>query len=358
MREYCSHARSGDRRPLRRSWGIVVAVLVSLLPQSLGAQEIQVGKVISRDVLEIYSKGLAYLQDQQNDLGTWDAGEGNGPGTTALAVLAFLASGEDPNHGPYRDTIRNGLRHIISSQSGVTGYMGPSMYHHGFAMLALSEAYGVVDDRDMFVGSSARNQRTLGVAVELAVRAALTAQQRNGFGGWRYSPTASDADTSVSGSVMMGLLAARNAGIEIPDEVVDRAIAYFQRMTASNGVVGYSSVSDGSGESMARSSIVNLVLSIAGRKELEAYSRTRSYILANQDARAIWPEYARYYQAQAMFQTDVAAWERWNNKIIRKLKSEQKQDGHFEGDLGAINSTSMNLLTLAVNFRFLPIYER
>ncbi|MEO1528361.1 MAG: squalene--hopene cyclase [Planctomycetota bacterium] len=322
------------------------------------AQEIQVGETISRDVLEIYSRGLSYLEAKQNSEGTWEAGEGNGPGTTALAVLAFLASGEDPNFGPYREIIRSGLRHIISKQSATTGYMGPSMYHHGFATLALCEAYGVVDDEDLFRGSTAKNQRGLGEAVELAVRAALTAQRRNGFGGWRYSPGASDADTSVSGSVMMGLLAARNAGFEIPDESVDRAIAYFERMTARNGVVGYSSVSDGNGESMARSSIVNLVLSIAGRKDLPAYTSTKTYIVANRDAPAIWPEYARYYQAQALFQCDVEAWRAWNAGVIRTLKTKQKDDGSFEGDLGVTNSTSMNLLTLAVNFRFLPIYER
>ena len=322
------------------------------------AQEVQVGQAVSRDVIEVYSRGLGYLQSKQNDQGTWDAGEGNGPGTTALAVLAFLASGEDPNFGPYRESIRKGLRHIIGKQSGTTGYMGPSMYHHGFAMLALCEAYGVVDDEDLFRGSTAKNQRSLGEAVELAVRAALTAQRGNGFGGWRYSPTARDADTSVSGSVMMGLLAARNAGFEIPDESIDRAIAYFERMTARNGIVGYSSVSDGNGESVARSSIVNLVLSLAGRKELPAYTSTREYLVANQNPPAIWPEYARYYKAQALFQSDVKAWEVWNAKIIQELKKKQKTDGSFEGELGITNSTSMNLLTLAVNFRFLPIYER
>ncbi|MEL6105256.1 MAG: squalene--hopene cyclase [Planctomycetota bacterium] len=331
---------------------------LSFYARTVPAQEMQVGETISRDVLEVYSLGLGYLQAKQNSQGTWEAGEGNGPGTTALAVLAFLASGEDPNFGPYRESIRSGLRHIISKQSGTTGYMGPSMYHHGFATLALSEAYGVVDDEELFRASTAKNRRSLEEALELAIRAALTAQNRNGFGGWRYSPAASDADTSVSGSVMMGLLAARNAGFEIPEESVERAIAYFERMTARNGVVGYSSVSDGNGESMARSSIVNLVLSIAGRNDSPAYASTGTYLVANRDAPAIWPEYARYYQAQALFQYDVEAWRAWNTRVIQQLKKRQKDDGSFEGDLGVINSTSMNLLTLAVNFRFLPIYER
>ena len=334
-------------------------VAVCLITCHASAQDstVTIGQTVRHEVHEIYARGLQFLKAKQNERGTWDAGEGSGPGTTGLAVLAFLASGEDPNHGPYRDVIRGGLRHMITRQNEKTGYMGPSMYHHGFATLALGEAYGVVDDRRLF-RTDETNGRSIADALELAVRAALTAQNRNRFGAWRYSPNASDADTSVSGSVMMGLLGARNAGIEVPDESVDRAIEYFEKMTSPNGGVGYSSFSDGGGESLARSSIVNLVLAIAGRKDLKAYEVTGQYIIANQNVESTWPEYARYYQAQAMFQTDFEAWERWNDRLIRRLKREQKSDGSFDGDLGIINSTSMNLLTLAVNFRFLPIYER
>ena len=40
--------------------------------------------------------------------------------------------------------------------------------------------------------------------------------------------------------VLVGLLAARNAGIEVPDEAIDKAINYFCKMTSSSGQVGYS----------------------------------------------------------------------------------------------------------------------
>ncbi len=55
----------------------------------------------------------------------------------------------------------------------------------------------------------------------------MTAQKRNPQKAWRYSPESSDADTSVSGAVMIGLLAARNAGIEVPDSSIDQATNYF-----------------------------------------------------------------------------------------------------------------------------------
>jgi hypothetical protein len=336
----------------------IVSVLISLPSFSAIAQSSAVGEAVSRDVHEIYTKGLAFLQRTQDDRGTWPAGEGAGPGTTGLAVLAFLASGEDPDFGPHREVIRSGLRHIIGSQSAVTGYMGPSMYHHGFALLALSEAYGVVDDTELFSAQELESKRSLGASIELAVRSAMTAQKRNRQGAWRYSPNASDADTSVSGAVMMGLLAARNAGFEVPDDSIDRAIEYFSQMTADDGTVGYSGNNEAGGESVARSSITNLVLAIAKRRDLKAYQTTTRYLTGRGDAASNWPEYARYYKAQALFQSDVELWKTWNEQLIRTLRRGQKPDGSFEGDLGVTNSTSMSLLALAVNFRFLPIYER
>ena len=124
--------------------------------------------------------------------------------------MVFLACGEDPNFGLYSNHIRKAVRNIISAQDANTGIMGTSMYHHGFAMLALAEAYGAVDERNLW--PDGKGPRSIGQALELAVRAAITSQKKNPLGAWRYSPDGRDADTSVSGAVLVGLLAARNAG--------------------------------------------------------------------------------------------------------------------------------------------------
>ena len=71
-----------------------------------------------------------------------------------------------------------------------------------------------------------------------------------------------------------------------------------------------------------------------------------------------WPEYTRYYQAQALFQGDIEAWEKWNKLLIRQLKASQQNDGSLQGEYGPAISTSLTLLALALNYRFLPIYER
>jgi hypothetical protein len=318
------------------------------------------GEVIPRDVREMYDRGLQYLASSQSENGEWADNPGTqGPGPTGLAVMAFLASGEDPNFGLYSNQIRRALRSIISSQQAGTGFMGNSMYHHGFGMLGLAEAYGAVDERNLWPDPNASGKRSIGQALELAVRAAITSQQRNSFGAWRYSPSGNDADTSVSGAVLVGLLAARNAGIEVPDDAINKAIGYFKSMTGPSGFVAYSGGMGGFGESQARSSIAALVFAVARRKDMPEFKATVGHVRENMEQLSGgYQEYTRYYQAQALFQGDVAAWEKWNKLLVRQLKQAQRPDGSFAGQWGKGFSTSMSLLALALNYRFLPIYER
>jgi hypothetical protein len=319
----------------------------------------RVGDVVPRDVRDIYDRGLQYLASSQSEAGNWPGGQ-DGPGVTGLGMMVFLASGEDPNFGLYSSHVRRALRSMISQQDANTGILGPSMYHHGFAMLALAEAYGTVDDRNLWEGSE-RNRRTIGEALQLAVRGAVTSQKKNSFGAWRYTPDSNDADTSVSGAVLVGLLAARNAGIEVPDEVIDKAIDYYSKMTSDSGQVGYSGGFGGFDESFARISIATLVYAVSRRKDLPQFKATLRYLterLENASNNNHYLEYTRYYQAQALFQGDVEAWEKWNKLLVRQLKASQAADGSFSSQFGKQLGTSMSLLALALNYRFLPIYER
>jgi hypothetical protein len=349
---------------------VATAALVaggSMAPVSAQGPLVKYGDPVPRDVREMYDAGIRYLVKTQDAGGAWKEGQ-TGPGVTGMAMMVLLASGEDPNYGPYREPIRRALRSMLATQDASTGFLGggqghDSMYQHGFAMLGLAEAYGVVDDRDLWPGSGGRS---IGAALELAVRCAVTSAKKNPYGAWRYSPEARDADTSVSGAVLMGLLAARNAGIEVPDETIDRAIKYFVTMTGPNGQVGYSGGPGGGSDAVT--SIAVLVEAIARRKDLPEYARSLEYLksrsLSTQQAAEGYPTYTRYYRAQALFQGDVDAWEQWNAGLVRELKTMQGKDGSFSGfagrggGFGGTVDTSLALLALAVNFKFLPIYER
>jgi hypothetical protein len=336
---------------------------------------VKYGDPVPRDVREIYDAGLRHLLKTQDSSGAWKSQHGI-PAPTGMGLMVLLASGEDPNFGPYRQPIRRALRVLLNEQDGAVGYIGgeggrPSMYHHGFAMLALAEAYGVVDDRSLWTEAGATagkgRGRSIGMALELAVRAAVTANKKNPTGGWHYGPDMPSADTSVSGAVLMGLLAARNAGIEVPDETIDRAIKYYTSMTGGDGKVGYSGGA-GSGTE-ATTSIGVLVFSIARQQALPQYKQAAAYLeQASRGSpaaatRAAGPRgngssYEHYYRAQALFQCNVRAWEEWNNGFVKTLKATQAKDGSFSNSYGPEVDTPLTLLALAVNYKFLPVYER
>jgi hypothetical protein len=322
--------------------------------------EIRTGDAVPHDVREMYESGLQFLTKNQDAEGGWPSTH-RGAGIGGMALMCFLASGEDPNFGLYAGNVRRVLRYIISLQDKETGYFGGSMYHHGFAMLGLAEAYGAVDDRNLWKTGKSSDQLSIGQSLELAVRAAVTSQKSNTMGAWRYNPTDSEADTSVAGAVLMGLLAARNAGIEVPDESIDRAISYFVKMTAPSGQVAYSGGVGGFNESLARISIGTLVFAIARRSDLPQYKQTLGYLKGKIQGGSSGHggiEYQNYYQAQAFFQGDIDVWKKWNKDLVRRLKSTQKDDGSVDGSQGVYVGTTLSLLALAVNYRFLPIYER
>jgi hypothetical protein len=319
--------------------------------------DVQYGQQVPAEVKQMYERGLNYLVETQQEDGNWPGSQTNG--VTALCLMAFLASGEDPNFGRFSVPIRRATRSLILSQDRNTGFIPTSMYHHGFAMLALAEAYGAVDDSLLWDGQApAGSRRSIGQALELALRCAITSQNNHPTGAWRYSPSANDADTSVSGAVLMGLLGVRNAGLEVRDENIDRALRYFQNSTSDGGIVAYSS-GGGLGDSMNRSAIAALVYAVGKKKDWPAYDATLNYLTNRLDYQpSSWPHYFRYYMAQALFQADFESWTVWNRENTRLLRGMQQDNGSFESQYGPAYGTSMALLSLALNYRFLPIYER
>jgi hypothetical protein len=160
----------------------------------------------------------------------------------------------------------------------------------------------------------------------------------------------------VTGAVLLGLLAARNAGMDVSDEVIDAALEYMRRSTGPNGHVAYSGGFGGMGESMNRSAIATLVSAVSKNKDTDEFKATLKHIASRLEHREnSYKEYFRYYMAQALFQGDYESWQKWNASLARQLSDTQQEDGSFSNQPYA---TGMALLALALNYRFLPIYER
>ena len=324
-------------------------------PFALHAQDpaLRFGGAVPQEVETVYERGLAWLASKQSEQGNWQGGQ-SGSGVDGICLMAFLAGGEEPNFGRYAPNIRRALRAMIRSQDAATGYLPNSMYHHGFAMLALSEAYGAVDESLLWEGE--KPVRGIAQALDLAIRCAGTSQKNNRWGGWRYMPNSTDADTSVTGAMLMGLLAARNAGMEVSDEVINTALEYMRRSTGKDGSVTYSGGFGGFGESMNRSAIATLVAAVSKNKETEEFKATLKHITDRlEHSEGNYKEYFRYYMAQALFQGDYASWQKWNTATVRVLSETQAPDGSFNN---GPYETGMALLALGLNYRFLPIYER
>ena len=292
----------------------------------------------------IYSRGLQFLSKSQNDNGSWNDSVGSEPGVVGLCVASFLAHGEDPNNGPYAKNIRLGIDYIISQQNDKNGYIGSSMYNHAFATKALAESYGVLDNPK------------IAPALRKAVDLIVSSQKGNRQGGWRYTPESRDADTTVTGCQMVTLFAARNAGIAVPDEVIKKGLAYLATNRSRDGSYGYTSASGGKPTLTA---IGLLSFSLAKERDSKGYQNSISYLKKNIDFRdRFYPYYFEYYMSQALFHADEPTWKEWNVRNIRYLSAIQSPDGAFPGNQGISFSTAGALLSLALNYRFLPIYEK
>lgn len=290
-----------------------------------------------------YTRGIGFLMKNQLPNGAWGDSYGKQPGVVALAVLAVLAHGEDPNHGPYNEMIKRGLVFILSNAND-NGYFGRSMYNHGFSTLALAEAYGAVDDP------------RLGPALERAVNLTIAAQNNSNSGAWRYNPESTDGDSTVTGAVMVSLLAARNAGVAVPQSSIDAGLKFYTTCQSDDGGIGYVAAGDGN---PTRTAIAATVYSLAKKKRNATYRGTRQYLTkanyTNSDGR---PFYYLYYASQAYFHMDPELWRVWNRNNIDWLVASQDTDGSWQGQFGSTFSTSAALLALALNYRYLPIYER
>jgi hypothetical protein len=258
-------------------------------------------------------------------------------------MLSILAHGEDPNYGPYSDIVHKAINYILRNQSADTGYIGSSMYNHGFSTLALAESYGYVhDDR-------------IGPALQKAVDLILSSQSRNANNAWRYSPDSPDADTTVSGAQMVALFAARNAGIGVPEDAIRKALRFFADCQMPDGGMGYTTASGPDG---ARTAIGALVFSLAKQQKSAAFKSAVEYLEANPTDEGGYHQYYLYYAAQAFFRVSPQAFDAWNAQNVKSLAATQLDDGSWSSGLGPAFSTAASLLSLALNYRLLPIYER
>ncbi|MEO1513038.1 MAG: prenyltransferase/squalene oxidase repeat-containing protein, partial [Planctomycetota bacterium] len=267
---------------------------------------------LTPELAETVTRGLEWLASQQGPDGAWDAGRyGKNVAITSLACLAFMADGHLPGRGRYGEHVERGLRFILDNvaENGLItsdASHGP-MYGHGFAALFVGEVYGMTqggpDTR-----LAARTHETLVKAVRLIERT------QNEEGGWRYNPVPYDADVSVTICQIMALRSARNAGIEVDKNVIDKAVEYVRRL--QNGDGGWRYQAGGGTSAWPRSAAGLASLYYAGIYEDEALDRGLTYLQRTATPGGSFSSrthyfYGHYYAVQAMFLAGGDYWGRW-----------------------------------------------
>jgi len=324
---------------------ILLYLTLALCAPAAPAGQLYTGSagVVAGEVDKMYVRGLQYLARAQMAEGNWpDEPPATGPAITSLAVISILAHGDDPNFGPYSAAIRRGLDYVLKRYDPATGYIGPTMYNHGFSTLALAESYGAVDDP------------RLGPALQKAVRLIVSAQEQNTRHAWRYSPDSIDADTTVSGAQMVALFAARNAGVPVPEQAIQNGLNFFLSCQTPEGGFGYTSPAD---PNATRTAIGCVVLALAKEKNSPAFKSAFNFLKTSRSD-AQYPQYLLYYVSQAWFHGSPELWQSWNRENIASLRATQTSEGNWDGQMGPTFATACSLLSLALNYRYLPIYER
>jgi prenyltransferase beta subunit len=224
---------------------------------------------------------------------------------------------------------------------------GP-MYGHGFATLFLGEVYGMNGDDD--------------VKEKLQKAVRLIQKTQNREGGWRYQPVPYDADISVTITEIMALRAARDAGIKVEKEVVDKAIGYVKKCQCGDG--GFSYVAgQGSGSGFARSAAGVASLYYGGVFEGDDLKRGLNYLIQFVPSRGMSDSeghyfYGHYYACQAMFLAGGDYWAKWYPAIRDQLIARQTHStGGWSGDVTDEYATALALIILQMPHRYLPVFH-
>jgi hypothetical protein len=257
--------------------------------------------------------------------------------------MALLGSGAEPGRGDRGARIDRAITYLLDHADEKTGFVreggaanaNSPMYGHGFATLFLAECY-------------ARSKRPeLRGAVMKSV--ALLADTQYAEGGWRYQPVKADADLSVTAGQINALRAARRAGIDVPDEVMDAAVSYADSLQNADG--GFRYMSQGGGSGFPRSAAGVLALGAAKGADADKIARGYGYLerhfpTIKLGARDPHYFYGHYYAAQAYRLRGGDDWTRWYTAIRDELLQRQSGQGFWMDGFGNEYGTAMALLIL------------
>lgn len=372
--------------------GVLVAML--LLPQTpepkapvpaTAARQSQFATADLRRYDAASQRGLQWLAAQQQGNGAWTGRVGHKQndsyiellgamtvedqrqrghghiGVTALCGMAFLAGGHLPDRGPYRKVVQATIDYLLANmhENGFVSDAGTRMYSHAFATLFLAEVYGSAGGKELKQG------------LERAVNLIVDCQNQRG--GWRYNAFDRELDLSVTVCQLQALRAARNIGIQVPHETVERAIAYVQKSRVASGRHkgqfyykiydrgAYEKDSDYAINAAALTALTSAGIYDPALHDPALDFLERSYAEVSDYYREhyyFW--YGNYYACQAFFQRGGDRFSSYYQRLTKDILECQQDDGRWRNSTGPGDefSTAMACIMLQLAKQYLPIFQR
>ncbi len=340
--------------------------------------------------------GLEFLNRNQQPDGSWTLGGLDQTNTlhqnqldsdtaaTGLAMLAYQGAGYNHREFKYANQLNHAMDWMIANQDSdgclyVTANKNSDdacrMYSHAIATLALTEAYGMTQDAKLVE------------PINEAIRYIAETQDPK-RGGWRYFAKMSKrkSDTSVTGWMLMALQSARLSEFEVPKKVFKRIEDWLDiaRDVDSPSLFRYNpdgkdtdklSRQEGRKVSPTMTSVGLLMRLYMGWNRSDSnFQNGADYLLNHLPSDNTVRQrdtYYWYYATQVMRHAGGPHWEKWNEKLHPLLVNSQMQNGPMAGSWhpylpvpdrwghagGRLYVTTMNLLSLEVNYRLLPLYD-
>jgi len=342
---------------------------------SVAGQESSPEFAIKPEIESAIRKGAAFLVLQQQSNGSI-SDRGNENAMTSLAILALASVGHQPTDPTPEGTVmKKGLGFILgANRQDKSGYFGASdgsrMYGHGIVTLMLTEMIGMSgDDRtDLLIHEASQR------AIDLIVRSQGVKKPASARGGWRYTPDATDSDLSVSVWQLMALRSAKNDGLEVPSSTIDDAIGYLVRSftspVASNGQPrqaknGFSYEANNDSPTFTMTAAGLLAMQICGQYDSPLVVGSTDWLKEHPPK---WGErfvlYGIYYFSQGMHQRGGETAKAAFDLVASELLPHQEPSGSWqsssgeEKNAGKVYCTALAMLSLSVNYHYLPIYQR
>jgi hypothetical protein len=302
-------------------------------------------------------------------------------GATALSIIAFQGGGYTHREHQYKDVVRKGLDYLVRNQKEDGDLFVPRddrsnqsvwLYSHALATIALCEAYGMTGDP------------ALKDPAQKAINFIVAGQNKD-LGGWRYRPGIG-TDTSVTGWMMMALKSGELANLEVPTDSyakIAKWLSVSQGNPSEPYVYRYNPYAPDTAEqrhgrvpSKTMTAVGLLMrLYVQPDKHDPVMAGGAKYLAQNYPkiGTAADPQrdtYYWYYATQVMCHMEGDSWETWKKQLFPLLRDTQVQTGPWAGSwnprgavpdrwglhAGRLYVTTMNLLSLEVEYRKLPLY--